>query len=134
MSIKIRLSKVGRKNLPAYRIIATNTRDKRDGKYLDLIGHYNPSMSPESFEYDKKKYGEWISKGAQVTDAVKKLIKGNYKYTPYKGTQDEGPKGIDHSSRGEVDEKKAEPAPADATTDKKTEENIEEAEEKSSEE
>lgn len=117
MSIKIRLSRVGRKNLPAYRIVVANTRDKRDGKYLELLGHYNPSMNPQSFDYDKKKYEEWISKGAQVTDAVKKLIEGTYEYKRYKGTKDEGPEGIDHTEQKqeEKEESAAEEAPEESS-------------------
>ena len=107
MSLKIRLSRVGRKNLPAYRIVVANTRDKRDGKYLDLIGHYNPSMTPESFDYDKKKYDGWVSKGAQVTDAVKQLIEGTYKYIPYAGTKDTGPEVIDHTEQQTADIEKS---------------------------
>ena len=116
MSIKIRLSRVGRKNLPSYRIVVANTRDKRDGQYIDLIGHYNPSMNPESFDYDKKKYEEWVSKGAQVTDAVKKLIEGTYEYTPYEGTKDTGPEGLDHAAQEATDE-----PPSDKATDSKEE-------------
>lgn len=83
MSVTIRLSRIGRKNLPAYKIVVANTRDKRDGRSLDILGHYNPSMNPESFSIDMKKYKEWKSKGALVTEAVEKLVKGEYKYVPY---------------------------------------------------
>ncbi|MFH1648775.1 MAG: 30S ribosomal protein S16 [Patescibacteria group bacterium] len=83
MSVTIRLARVGRKNLPAYKIVVAQTRDKRNGRALDVIGHYNPSMNPESFNIDKEKYEEWKKKGALVTDAVEKLIKGEYKYVPY---------------------------------------------------
>lgn len=84
MSVSIRLSRTGRKNLPSYRVVVTQTRTKRDGKVLEIIGHFNPSNTPASFEIDKKKYEEWAGKGAIVSDAVKKLIEGNYEYTKYK--------------------------------------------------
>jgi small subunit ribosomal protein S16 len=83
MSVTIRLSRIGKRNAPAYKIVVANTRDKRDGRFLDIIGHYNPSHTPELFKYNEKKYAEWVAKGAMVTDAVKKLIAGSYEYTKY---------------------------------------------------
>lgn len=78
MSVTIRLSRIGRRNLASYKIVVANTRSKRTGKSLDILGHYNPSMNPAQFSFDKDKYQEWISKGALVTDAVAKLVKGDY--------------------------------------------------------
>ncbi|HAI62791.1 MAG: 30S ribosomal protein S16 [candidate division WWE3 bacterium GW2011_GWF2_41_45] len=89
MSVTIRLTRTGRKNLPSYRVVATQTRTKRDGKFLDIIGFYNPSTTPASFDYDKKKYQDWISKGAMVSDAVKKIIEGKYEYTKYRPGKEE---------------------------------------------
>lgn len=89
MSVTIRLTRTGRKNLPSYRVVATQTRTKRDGKYLDLIGYYNPSQTPAAFDYDKKKYQDWISKGAIVSDAVKRMVEGKYEYTKYKPGKEE---------------------------------------------
>lgn len=91
MSVSIRLSRTGRKNLPSYRVVVTQTRTKRDGKVLEIIGHFNPSNTPASFEINKKKYEEWAGKGAIVSDAVKRLIEGNYKYTKYKPGKVEKP-------------------------------------------
>ncbi len=51
---------------------------------MDIIGHFNPSSTPPSFEINKKKFEEWAGKGAIVSEAVKKLIEGNYEYTKYK--------------------------------------------------
>lgn len=83
MSVTIRLARIGRKNLPAYRLVVSTTRDKRNGKFVDIIGHFNPSMTPVSFDYDKKKYQDWIGKGALVSDAVTRLIDGKYNYVKY---------------------------------------------------
>jgi len=69
--------------MPSFRIVVSNTRDKRNGRFLDTIGHFNPSEKPQKFEYNKEKYEGWIAKGAIVTDAVKKLIEGKYEYKPY---------------------------------------------------
>ncbi|MBN1162661.1 30S ribosomal protein S16 [Patescibacteria group bacterium] len=83
MSVTIRLSRIGKRNAPAFKIVVSNTRDKRNGRFLDMLGHYNPSHNPESFSYDKKKYAEWVGKGALITAAVKNLISGTYKFTKY---------------------------------------------------
>ena len=83
MSVTIRLARIGRKKLPAYKIVANETRDKRNGRFLEIIGHYNPSMNPVQFAYDKEKYEKWLKRGALVTEAVIKLIEGKYEYKPY---------------------------------------------------
>ena len=133
MSVTIRLSRVGRKNLPAYKIVVAQTRDKRNGRALDVIGHYNPSMNPESFNIDKEKYEEWKKKGALVTEAVEKLIKGEYKYIPYEpkmvakkeGQSYTGPE--DKGEKEEVPSKESTEAPKEeASEEPKPEENKEE--------
>lgn len=83
MSVKIRLTRVGRKKAPSFKIIVANTRGKRYGKFLDVIGHYNPSHNPALFSMDEEKYNEWIAKGAQATEAVQKLKEGTYEYKHY---------------------------------------------------
>lgn len=83
MSVTIRLARVGKKNAPAYKIVVAQTRDKRTGKYLDVLGYFNPSESPDSYEIDKDKYQEWKDKGALSTEAVEKLVAGTYEYKVY---------------------------------------------------
>ena len=72
--LKIRLTKTGKKHAPAYRIIVKEQRSKRDGSYIDLIGHWNPSVNPPQLKIDKQKLQQWVQKGAQMTEAVKKLL------------------------------------------------------------
>ena len=81
--VKIRLQKIGRKNAPAYRIVVANVSAPRNGKYIQLIGFYNPSHNPPKFEIKKDLYKEWLSKGAQPTEAVQELIDGKYKFVKY---------------------------------------------------
>lgn len=83
MSVTIRLARTGRKNLPAYKIVVSNTRDKRNGRFVDIIGSFNPTTTPHEFKYDKEKFEKWSKTGALVTDAVKKLLEGKYEYTKY---------------------------------------------------
>jgi len=83
MSVTIRLARTGRKNLPAYKIVVSNTRDKRNGRFVDIIGNYNPTTTPQELNYNKEKYEKWTKTGALVTEAVKKLIEGKYEYVKY---------------------------------------------------
>lgn len=95
MSVTIRLSRIGKRNAPAYKIVAANTKDKRNGRPLDVLGHYNPSHTPELFEIDKDKYEKWVGNGALVTEAVKKLVAGEYVFEPYTRQNEEDKKKQD---------------------------------------
>ena len=75
MSVKIRLATVGKKNQIAYRIVATDTHTKRDGKFLEILGFYNPkSNAVEKLRIEKDKIDSWVKKGAIITPAVALLI------------------------------------------------------------
>ncbi|OGD86194.1 30S ribosomal protein S16 [Candidatus Curtissbacteria bacterium RBG_16_39_7] len=71
MAVKIRLSRFGKKDNPTYRIVVCDARTKREGKFLEIIGNYNPKIGPK---INDKRYDYWISVGAQPTKAVLKLI------------------------------------------------------------
>jgi len=119
MSVTIRLSRIGRKNQPAYKLVVSNTRDKRDGKYIDVLGHYNPFEPKEKFRYDKEKFEKWKNQGALVTDAVEKLIKGKYEYKKYSPKKEAGK---EKSSKEKSEEVKEEvEKPQDEKKDKKEE-------------
>lgn len=70
--VKIRLQRTGRKNQPMYRIVAADSRARRDGKHLDILGWYKPTGEKEG-KLDVEKYQDWISKGAQPSERVKKI-------------------------------------------------------------
>lgn len=72
--LKIKLARFGKKKQPHYRIVINEARDKRDGKYVEMIGHYAPTMTPKLLDVDMKKYEEWLAKGAQPTDTVQALV------------------------------------------------------------
>lgn len=74
MAVKIRLSRIGTTNSPMFRVVAIDSRSKRDGKALDILGTYNP-RSGEFVKFEFDKIEEWISKGAIPTESVKKLKK-----------------------------------------------------------
>ncbi len=71
--LKIKLARFGKRNQPHYRIVVNEARTKRDGKYIDLIGHYAPTQTPKVLEMNLERYKEWITKGAQPTDTVAHL-------------------------------------------------------------
>lgn len=74
MAVKIRLSRFGKKKSPMYRIVATDSKKKRDGEYLENIGTYN-SIKHQLVEFKVERLTFWVSQGAIVTDAVKKIKK-----------------------------------------------------------
>lgn len=73
--LKIKLARFGKRNQPHYRIVVNTDRDKRDGKYVALLGHYAPVQSPKLLEIDVAEYKSWLKKGAQPTDTVAALFK-----------------------------------------------------------
>lgn len=72
--LKIRLTRVGTKNLPKYRVVVVPEEKKRDGEYLEMIGSFDPTVKPAKLEIKKDRFNYWVSVGAQPTEAVKKLI------------------------------------------------------------
>lgn len=77
MSVKIRLTRIGRIHRPFYRIGVFDSRTARDGKALEYVGHYDPvGTTAEPVRVDLEKVSAWIAKGAEVTDQVGRLLKG----------------------------------------------------------
>jgi small subunit ribosomal protein S16 len=75
MAVKLRLSRIGSKKNPIYRVVAADARAPRDGRFLDIVGRYNPQTEPSVIELDEAKVKDWLAKGAQPTDAVARLLK-----------------------------------------------------------
>ena len=75
MAVRMRLTRVGSKKNPIYRVVAADSRSPRDGKFLDIVGRYNPQTDPSTIVLDEAKVKDWLGKGAQPTDAVAKLLK-----------------------------------------------------------
>ena len=74
MAVKIRLTRLGRKKLPYYRIIVADVESKRDGKFLDIVGTYDPLKDPAEITFDSEKLQSWLDKGAKPTTTVKSLM------------------------------------------------------------
>lgn len=81
MAVKIRFTRMGKKHAPVYRIVAIDSRKKRDGEYLENLGTYNP-MTKEIVQWHADRIAHWESNGAQLTDAVKRLQKIKNKQNP----------------------------------------------------
>jgi len=83
MSVSIRLARIGKKFRPTYKIVVAVTRDKRTGRFLDVLGNFNPNTTPFEFKIDAEKFEDWKKKGALVTEAIQKIIDGTYTYKVY---------------------------------------------------
>ena len=74
MAVSIRLRRMGSSRRPAYRVVVADSRSPRDGRFIEIIGHYNPLTQPPTVKIDRAKAREWIAKGAQPSNTVKRLI------------------------------------------------------------
>jgi small subunit ribosomal protein S16 len=75
MAVKIRMTRMGAKKKPFYRLVVADSRSPRDGKFIDIIGFYNPLTEPVQIKIDEEKAKQWLGTGAQPTSTVKALFK-----------------------------------------------------------
>lgn len=75
MAVAIKLFRFGKKNQPLYRIVVANKRDKRDGKYIEELGYYNPLKNPHEVKVNTQRLNYWLNKGAIPSEGIKKLLK-----------------------------------------------------------
>ena len=75
MAVKIRLTRMGTKKKPYYRLVAANSESPRDGKFLEILGSYDPMKDPAQIAVDKDKVNRWLEKGAMVTESAKAILK-----------------------------------------------------------
>lgn len=73
--LKIRLKRTGKKNRPFFRIVVADTKEKRDGKTIQIIGFYDPKSDPRLIKINQKRLDYWLNRGAQPTPTLRKLIK-----------------------------------------------------------
>jgi small subunit ribosomal protein S16 len=72
--VKIRLRRMGAKKQPTYRFVVADSRSPRDGRFIEILGHYNPRTEPKTLEVNAEKAKEWLAKGAQPTVTVRRLF------------------------------------------------------------
>jgi small subunit ribosomal protein S16 len=75
MAVRMRLTRVGSKKNPIYRVVVADSRSPRDGKFIEIVGRYNPQTDPSTIELDEEKVRDWLGKGAQPSGAVSRLLK-----------------------------------------------------------
>jgi len=75
MAAKIRLARIGSKKNPIYRVVVADSRSPRDGKFIEIVGRYNPQTDPSTIDFDEDKVKEWLSKGATPSNTVSRLLK-----------------------------------------------------------
>ena len=73
--VKMRLKRMGMRKEPFYRVVVTDSRNPRDGRFIEEIGYYNPVIDPAVIKFDEEKTKKWLSTGAQPTDTVRGLLK-----------------------------------------------------------
>jgi small subunit ribosomal protein S16 len=74
LSVKIRLRRTGAKKQPSYRFVIADSRSPRDGRFLEIVGHYNPRRTPVDLVIDEEKVKRWLGRGAQPTASAAKLL------------------------------------------------------------
>jgi small subunit ribosomal protein S16 len=79
MSVRVRLTRVGGKKNPIWRVVVADQRSPRDGRFIETIGHYNPQTEPSTIRIDEERLQHWIARGAQPTGTVKQLMKAQAK-------------------------------------------------------
>ena len=75
MAVRMRLTRVGSKKNPHYRVVVADSRSPRDGKFIEIVGRYNPQTDPSTIEFDDEKVRQWLEKGAQPSGTVARLLK-----------------------------------------------------------
>ena len=77
MSVRVRLTRVGSRKNPIWRVVVADGRSPRDGRFIETIGHYNPQTDPSTIAIDEERLKHWLERGAQPTGTVRKLIKAH---------------------------------------------------------
>lgn len=126
MAVKLRLMRMGKKKHPTYRVVAADSRSPRDGRFIELIGRYDPHHEPSVVEIDNDRANYWLGVGAQPTAAVRKLLEISGAWTRFAMARGDihvvdaspPPPPVDQAAVDQVsDEAEAEPSAVDAPVD-----------------
>ena len=79
MAVRVRLTRVGSKKNPIWRVVVADQRSPRDGRFIETIGHYNPQTEPSTISIDEDRLQHWLARGAQPSGTVKQLMKARAK-------------------------------------------------------
>jgi small subunit ribosomal protein S16 len=118
MSVRVRLTRVGAKKNPIWRVVVSDQRSPRDGRFIETIGHYNPQTDPSTIVIDEERFQHWVARGAQPTNTVKQLVKAQAK--GIQGGTSTGSAGVSRGGAVAVAEPapEAEEAPADVVEER----------------
>jgi small subunit ribosomal protein S16 len=75
LAVRMRLTRVGSKRNPIYRVVVADSRSPRDGRFIEIVGRYNPQTEPSTIDFDEDRVKDWLSKGAQPSNTVARLLK-----------------------------------------------------------
>ena len=117
MAVKIRLKRMGKKKQPTYRVVVADGRSPRDGRFIEAIGRYDPRQEPSIVEIDNDKALDWLRKGAQPTDPVRKLLEISGAWSRFKVA-----KGEIHTVGAQPATKKEDPEPQPPTVETQADE------------
>ncbi|MEO6987122.1 MAG: 30S ribosomal protein S16 [Aquihabitans sp.] len=85
MAVKLRLMRMGKKKQPTYRLVAADSRSPRNGRFIEIVGTYQPRQDPSVIEIDNAKAVKWLKEGAQPTETVERLLKISGAWAEFKG-------------------------------------------------
>lgn len=85
MAVKLRLMRMGKTKQPTYRVVAADSRSPRDGRFIEIVGTYEPRQEPSKIVIDNEKALAWLRKGAQPTDRVQKILEQSGAWAEFKG-------------------------------------------------
>jgi small subunit ribosomal protein S16 len=117
MSVRVRLTRVGSKKNPIWRVVVADQRSPRDGRFIETIGHYNPQTNPSTIVIDEERFHHWVARGAQPSNQVKQLVKAHSKGVA--GGTSTGSAGVSQgpAAVAEPEAEAAEPEAAEAPDD-----------------
>jgi small subunit ribosomal protein S16 len=118
VAVKLRLMRMGKKKQPTYRVVAADSRSPRNGRFIEIVGVYDPRPDPSAIRIDNDKAVDWLRKGAQPTESVRKLLEISGAWETYSGTPSTRtapvPKASATAKPATAKPAPAEPAPAEA--------------------
>ena len=116
MAVRLRLMRMGKKKQPTYRVVAADSRSPRDGRFIEIIGTYQPRLEPSGVKIDTERAVHWLHHGAQPSEAVEKLLKITGAWAVFKGeapmpepeaAQEAAPASEDAADESETSEESA---------------------------
>jgi len=127
MAVRLRLMRMGKKKQPTYRVVAADSRSPRNGRFIEIIGTYQPRLEPSVVKIDNERAVHWLQNGAQPSETVEKLLKISGAWADFKGEQFVPP--VPPAPKTKSSLKKSEPSAPVSESDDSDEAKSEEVEE-----